>query len=177
MGWISNKIRVTEQIWRITNRGDQLARAIADRHYSRVRKGSRGFVQPGACLVMVTPNYDALWITSWPKFTQHRWRGAWINSMFRNESDYLSSDLIRWAVAATRAVMGEPPDLGMVTFIDDEAIRWKTDPGFCFKMAGFRFDGVCQSGVWALKLPVEKMPVACGPVGWQERLVLNVQLG
>jgi len=60
-----------------------------------------------------------------------------VNSTFRNESDVLSSDLIREAVGITRNDFGELPPLGMVTFVDTKKTRKKRDPGRCYRKAGF----------------------------------------
>jgi hypothetical protein len=60
----------------------------------------------------------AVWTTSWPfaEYVRHAWPGAWVNSLFRNEGDGLSSDLIRQAIAATRSEWPDIPVLGIVTF-------------------------------------------------------------
>jgi len=105
--------------WALSHRADPIARDIADRHYNRQKIGTPQFVPPGRCLVLLSDG--ALWVTSWPypEFVKHAWAGAWVNSCFRNESrQVLSSELIREAVAATRAYWGEPPPLGMITFVD-----------------------------------------------------------
>jgi hypothetical protein len=62
-------------------------------------------------MVLLNDEATALWVTSWPfaEFTKHEWAGAWVNSLFRNESDHLSSDMIRAAVAASVAFFGPPP--------------------------------------------------------------------
>jgi len=64
----------------------------------------------------------ALWVTSWPfaQYVNHRWGGAWVCSCFRAGR---ASVLIRDALAATRHTYGEPPTLGMVTFIDRRHVR------------------------------------------------------
>jgi hypothetical protein len=101
------------QRWHLSWRADPRARTLADRHYNRQSVGAAQFVPPGRCLVLLTKAADALWITSWPfaAYVQHAWSGAWMCSAFRNESPhrYLSSELIREAVAATRAVFAPPP--------------------------------------------------------------------
>lgn len=119
-------------------------RVLADRHYSRQQPGTRRFVPPGRALVLKTEDNKAYWSTSWPfaEYVHHRWGGAWICSAFRNENalggTVRSSELIREAVAATRAFYGEPPALGFVTFVNAEMVRRKRDPGRCFLRAGFR---------------------------------------
>lgn len=163
-------------LWQISWRADPVARAVADRHYNRQAVGAAQFVPPGACVVLRTPEGGAAWITSWPlaKYVQHAWAGAWINSLFRNERRdlYLSSDLIRSAVAATLELWPTPPALGMVTFVDPSKTRRKRDPGRCYRKAGFRHVGFTQGGLWAFQLLPDEMPEACAPFGMQEAMAV-----
>lgn len=126
--------------WYRSHRADDLARPLADRHYNRQKIGAKQFVPPGRCLVLLARDFDALWITSWPfaEYVKHAWAGAWVNSLFRNESPILSSDLIREAVMATAAYWGEVPPLGMVSFIDAKHVRRKRDYGRCYVKAGWQ---------------------------------------
>lgn len=146
--------------WRRSYRADPRALPLADRHYNRQSIGSDQFVPPGACVVLLTEDAGALWVTSWPlpEFTKHAWRGAWINSLFRRESGELASDLIRQAVAATRGVWPNVPELGMVTFVDPEKVRHKRDPGRCYRKAGFKHVGFTEGGLWAFQLLPADMP-------------------
>ena len=150
--------------WALSWRADPVARAIADRHYNRQRVGATQFVPPGRCLVLIRP--QALWVTSWPfaEYVKHAWAGAWVCSCFRNEGPELSSTLIREAVAATRWRFGEPPELGMVTFVDPGKVRRKRDPGRCFRRAGFDLAGQTKGGLVALLLAPDAMPRATAPV-------------
>jgi len=102
-----------DQPWHLSFRADPRALPLADRHYNRQKIGAPQFVPPGGCLVLLTAQADALWVTSTPKaeYTKHAWAGAWVNSTFRNESGRLSSDLIMAAVAASVAQLGQPPPL------------------------------------------------------------------
>lgn len=164
--------------WQLSWRADPVARQIADRHYNRQSIGSAQFVPPGRCLVLTTPNSTGergcLWVTSWPfaEYVQHAWAGAWMCSAFRNEAPdaYLSSDLIRDAVAATVAEW-DPPELGMVTFVDAAKTRRKRDPGRCFLRAGFRVVGETKKGLVALALAPEDMPAPERALGTQGVLV------
>lgn len=126
-------------VWEISHRAEDRARILADRHYNRQRVGAKHFVPPGRCVVLVTPNNDAVWVTSWPfaQYTRHAWGGAWVNSLFRNESDQLSSDLIRAAIAKTRTIWPDVPQMGMITFVDTKKTKRKRDPGRCYIKAGF----------------------------------------
>lgn len=159
--------------WHLSDRADPSVRPLADRHYNRQAIGSPQFVPPGRCLVLKTTDGAAFWVTSWPEFAQHEWDGAWNNSAFRNERRdvYLSSDLIREAVAATRWRWPDVPDLGMVTMVDPGSVRRKRDPGRCYLRAGFRQVGVTKTRhrlVFQM-LPSE-MPEAAAPLDSQEVL-------
>lgn len=111
--------------WHLSHRADSRGAVLADRHYSRKTIGHPQFVPPGRCIVLLTSPATALWVSSWPyaQYVRHAWPGAWICSLFRNESPYLSSELITQAVAVTRWIWGQPPSLGMVTFVDTTKVR------------------------------------------------------
>ncbi len=158
--------------WALSHRFDRRALPLADRHYSRRKPGSPQFVPPGRCLVLLTPDARALWVTSWPiaDFVRHAWAGAWVCSLFRNESDELASRLIVDAVAATRWRYGDPPPLGMVSFVDAAKVRHKRDPGRCFVRAGFELCGETKGGLLAFLIAPERMPPAEPPRGANLRL-------
>lgn len=160
--------------WWLSHRADPRAVRIADRHYNRQKIGTPQFVPPGSCLVLLTPEANALWVTSAPlaEYVRHAWAGAWVCNCFRNESDgqYLSSDLIRQAVAATRFYYGEPPERGMVTFVNAGKVRHKRDPGRCYLRAGWRLVGKTQGGLVALQLLPSEMPAPAPANGAQLEL-------
>ena len=145
--------------WQPSHRADARAVAIADRHYNRQKIGSPQFVPPGRNV-----NYrhedDALWTTSWPfaEYVRHAWGGAWVNSLFRNESDRLSSELIVDAVAHTRAHWPDVPELGIVSFVDAGKTRRKRDPGRCYRRAGWTHVGFTKGGLYAFQLLEVDMP-------------------
>jgi hypothetical protein len=117
--------------------------------------------------VLLTPEADALWVTSWPlaEYVKHEWAGAWVCSLFRNDGPVLSSALIGEAVAVTRYHFGEPPPLGMVTFVDASKVRHKRDQGRCYRRAGFTPWGRTKGGLLALGLLPGDMPEATPPLG------------
>lgn len=160
--------RTADQPWMLSDRFDPASCAIADRHYSRRKVGSPQFVPPGRCLVLRTPDAPCVWVTSWPyaEFVRHAWPGAWVCSLFRNEARdrFLSSDLIVAAVAATVAVW-DPPELGMVTFIDPKKTRRKRDPGRCYLRAGFKRVGETKGGLVALQMLPDEMPPPVPAIG------------
>lgn len=158
--------------WALSYRADPPAARLADRHYTRQSPGAPQFVPPGRCVVLTRPG--GLWVTSWPyaEWVKHAWAGAWVCSLFRNEAgDVLSSVLIGEAVAATRAVFGEPPALGIVTFVDAAKVRRKRDPGRCFLRAGWCHVGYTAGGLVALQQLPDEMPAADEPIGYQPALL------
>lgn len=161
--------RLEKQRWHLSHRGDTRALPLADRHYNRQKIGSSQFVPPGRCLVLLTPEANALWVTSWPKgeYVRHAWPGAWLSSAFRNESSILSSELVVQAVAATCARFGKPPKHGMITFIDPRHVRHKRDLGRCYRKAGFVEAGETADGLMTLQLAPGDMPMALA--AWPQR--------
>lgn len=159
--------------WQLSDRAEPATRAIADRHYNRQKVGTPQFVPPGRCVVLRTPEADAFWITSWPfaEYVKHAWPGAWVCSAFRNESEHLSSELIREALSATLAIWPKPPDLGMVTFVDTKKIRRKRDWGRCYLKAGFKNVGETKGGLVALQLLPAEMPDPYPALGTQDSLL------
>lgn len=152
--------------WVRSYRADPRARLVADRHYNRQKVGAAQFVPPGGCVVLATADYGALWVTSTPlaEYVKHDWAGAWVNSLFRNESRaVLSSRLIGEAVAATRAIVGEPSALGIVSFVDASEVKRKRDPGRCYRRAGWRHVGFTKAGLWVFQQLPDEMPAPCPP--------------
>lgn len=142
-------------IWEKSNRFDQRAREIADRHYNRQKPGTPQFVPPGRCCVLYAENDSgrAFWVTSYPfaEYVRHAWAGAWVCSAFRNEGAGVASEMIREAVAATRAHFGEPPELGMITFIDTKKVKptkvhGRDTWGLTYIKAGFKPVGKTKAG-------------------------------
>lgn len=151
--------------WCMSHRADPAAKVLADRHYNRQRPDSPQFAPPGSCLVLVTDCARAFWITSAPfaEYVKHAWAGAWVCSAFRSEGAGVASTLIRQAVAASLDYYGEPPTLGMVTFIDrDEVkptpVRGKLVWGWTWIKAGFREVGETKGGLLAFQLLPADMP-------------------
>jgi hypothetical protein len=151
--------------WRLSHRADPKARILADRHYNRQKIGSPQFVPPGRCLVLITQDEKAFWVTSWPfaEYVKHDWAGAWVCSAFRSEGAGVASDLIRAAVAATVAHYGTAPPLGMVTFVDTRkvqptVVRGNHVWGWTYLKAGFLIAGKTKGGLLALQMTPDRMP-------------------
>ena len=148
--------------WRRSDRADPRALPLADAHYNRQHIGSPQFVPPGRCVVLLTVDAHAVWVTSWPfaEYTKHAWAGAWVNSLFRREDGPIASELIAFAVATTRAIWTTPPPLGIVTFVNADKTRRKRDPGRCYRKAGWKHVGFTEGGLWAFQQLPREMPAA-----------------
>ena len=170
-------------IWTRSHRADKEALPVADRHYNRQKPGSRQFVPPGRCVVLKhvrDGECKALWVTSWPfaEYVKHAWAGAWVNSCFRKECEGNASDFIREAVACTLGVWPDPPELGMVTFIDPKhvkprMIRSRPTWGHSYFEAGFTHVGYTKGGLWAFQMLPTEMPEAVELQDAQMRLVME----
>jgi hypothetical protein len=159
--------------WYISDQYDPRVAQLADRHYSRMRPGTRQIAPPGRMLVLVDQDayaseVSAVWVSSWPYAAMLRRTWAtesWMDTLFRNESPVLSSELILEAIAATRWYWGMPPRDGIVTIIDQRKVK-SVNPGYCYKMAGFQHSGYTQRDrLHILQLLPEAMPAARMPLG------------
>lgn len=166
--------------WCASNRADPVARVIADRHYNRQAVGAEQFVPPGRCVVLVEDTARAFWVTSWPfaEYVKHGWPGAWICSAFRSEDAGGSIELVRQALSATRAALGEPPELGLVTFIDHQKVKptlIRNHPtwGWIWIKAGFRYVGQTKAGLLAFQILPADMPA---PIAAKQRLAQGLPL-
>ena len=128
-------------IWRISRDADPDGRKLADNHYSRKTKGAKYFCGPGEKLVLITPDKNALFVWRKNKYRQDGQKGVEC-SLFRNEGTYLSSKLIKQAVKMAREKWA---NARLFTYINPSAIK-STDPGHCFKQAGWRKIGTNQNG-------------------------------
>lgn len=155
--------------WCASHRADPAAARLADRHYNRQKIGSPQFAPTGSCCVFVTDCGRGFWVTSYPKaeWVKHAWAGAWVCSAFRSEGAGVASELIREAVAATRAYYGDPPPLGMITFIDRKkvkpmVVRGRNVWGWSYHQAGFIYVGETKGGLLAMQLLPAAMPEPSG---------------
>lgn len=138
--------------WIIVRDGNDTARSIFDRHYSRrvYREGRkpRLIVGPGAKMVLLTPDARALFI--WRKFISDNDQTGVNCAVFRNEGDQLSSDLIR---AADAIAFARWPGERHYTYVDKRKVA-SANPGFCFIIAGWRRCGrTARNGLYILELP------------------------
>lgn len=122
--------------------GNDTARAIFDRHYSRYRyadgRNPSLFVGPGEKMVLLTACARALFV--WRKFVSMDAQDGINCAVFRNEGGGLSSTLIGEAMA--RAWERWPGER-LYTYVNPRRIR-STNPGFCFLQAGWRRCGTTK---------------------------------
>lgn len=115
--------------------GDARAYAIYQRHYSaRKYKTTRHrtlFAGPGEKMILMTLHCDALFV--WRKFIDASGQQGVNCAVFRNESEYLSSTLINEAVGYAWIRW---PGQRLYTYVNPKRIK-STNPGYCFKMAGW----------------------------------------
>lgn len=133
--------------------GDARARSLYERHYScRHYKDGRKrtiFVGPGEKMVLLTLNCDALFI--WRKFIDDSGQTGVNCSVFRNESNILASKLIR---EAEQAAWARWPGERLYTYVDGNKIQ-SVNPGYCFKVAGWRACGITKRSKLVI---LEKLP-------------------
>lgn len=134
--------------WHITHKFDRDAASLADRHYSRGMIGSPQFMPPGQTLVLLAVWHDAVfgWWRPHPDsgiIAMNKLDG-WTCTIFRNEGQYLSSNLILDAEGILSDQYTCGPD-GMITYVYDAKVR-STNPGYCFRMAGWDIRGRSADG-------------------------------
>ena len=131
-------------MWTRVTKFNPLACALADRHYSRRKIGAPQFMPPGETVVLLSGDARAVfgWWRPHPSSGLKAMNGldGWTCTIFRNESEILSSTLVLAAetfLLALGVTIG--PD-GLLTYVWDKKIR-SSNPGYCFKIAGWRAVG------------------------------------
>ena len=139
--------------WHQCRDGDDGAREIYDRHYSRYHykdgRKPKLFVGPGEKMVLITEAGDAIWC--WRKFKDASGQQGINNAIFRNEGAILSSLLI---LDAEELAWSRWPSERLYTYVKPTGIR-STNPGACYKKAGWRVCGVTK---WNKLVILEKCP-------------------
>lgn len=138
--------------WFEVDKGDPRCRELADRHYSRQTIGHPMWTRPGWNFVLYAEQRNgrsAVFCWWRPKWEAGVLRKDGLRAIectiFRNETRFWSSDLIRDAVAAVQtwehAVDVEWPD-GLITGVNAAATaQGRSDAsraGHCFREAGWR---------------------------------------
>lgn len=133
--------------------GDDRVRGFYRRHYScrhyRDGRNPRLFVGPGEKLVLLTQYSDACFI--WRKFIDAAIpKQTGVNcSLFRNESDVLSSQLI---IEADEIAWEKWGNERLYTYVNPKKIK-STNPGYCYIQAGWtRLPYLTKSGKVVLEI-------------------------
>lgn len=137
--------------WIEVKDGDDRARGIFDRHYSRHHyvdgRKPRVFVGPGYKMVLLTQDCKALWV--WRKFIDKSGQQGVNCAVFRNESETLKSSwLIEKAVELARVRW---PEERFYTYVNGKKIK-STNPGYCYLQAGWQKCGITKGGLTILEL-------------------------
>lgn len=138
--------------WRESRDGNPVGLSIYRRHYSRyVYRDGRDpalFVGPGEKTVLLSHDDDALFV--WRKFIDGSGQQGINCAVFRNESRHLSSELI---LDAEWWASSRWPGERMYTYVNAARVR-SSNPGYCFKRAGWVVCGTTKGGL----LILEKVP-------------------
>lgn len=127
-------------------RCDLESRLLADRHYSRQTVGAREFMGNGRTLVLRDTAGTVVLGWLYPRAAMHVIDALWC-SIFRNESDRRSSEFI---LEAERMAVEKWPDIPrFATYIDPRKIA-SCNPGYCFKVVGYRHVGNSKRGLHLL---------------------------
>ena len=121
---------------------------LADRHYSRRTPGAKQFCYSGRKLVLRDAAGTVLFVWLWPDPALRMDRQTGYNcAIFRNESSRLSSEIV---LEAERHAFEKWGPERLYTYVDPRKIR-STNPGACFKAAGWRRAGLSSSGLVLLE--------------------------
>ena len=163
-----------KSLWTVTNKADQRPRFLADRHYTRQSPGHPMWTRPGWNLILYCQQANGRaaafcwWRPKWESGIVGTERKDGLQAiecaLFRNETRYRSSTLIRQAVERLRswphALDVAIPD-GLITGVNSAATAGGRSPdspaGKCFVEAGWElFDKPGRNrraDVW-LRLPL-----------------------
>lgn len=135
----STEMMTGSRFWRASRDGNPMGLALYRRHYSSRRyKDGRDpalFVGPGEKMVLLSHLDDALFV--WRRFIDASGQLGVNCAVFRNESPHRASEMILDAEIWARERW---PGERLYTYVNPDQIR-STNPGYCFKMAGWRACG------------------------------------
>lgn len=144
-------------LWDLSSSGkyDPIGRELCRNHYSRRKPESPQFMPPGETFVLISRDKRAVW-GWWRPHPRSGIRAmnkldGWTCSLFANHGGTRSSELVldaeaslRWLDSHGRTAAPCGPD-GLLTYVDPKKIR-SSNPGCCFKLAGWRFRGLDAKG-------------------------------
>lgn len=122
-------------LWHVTKKTDDSCRQLADRHYSRQTIGAANFCRPGNNYVLRTLEGNAVWVSWYSKYRDDKFNAIEC-TLFRNESVYLSSELILLASLMTFKHFGENAPQTIITYVKADSVQ-STNAGYCYLKAGY----------------------------------------
>lgn len=125
----------------VSGKFDRVGASLADKHYSRRKPGSPQFMPPGQTIVLIGHDMRAVW--GW--WRPHPSSGivamngldGWTCTIFRNEGDMLSSELVLDAELAIAALGHNCGPSGLLTYVCIREVQ-SPNPGYCFQRAGWQ---------------------------------------
>lgn len=130
--------------WVEVRDGHPSALDLFKRHYSKLLyrdgRNPKRFVGPGFRMVLLSTCGRALFV--WKKFMSKDGQLGLYCSIFRNESEYLSSWLIKEAMLL--AEQRWPKEIRYFTYVNPRKIK-SVNPGYSFKQAGWNYCGITKS--------------------------------
>jgi hypothetical protein len=144
-------------LWLLARSGkyDPIGCQLVRGHYSRRKPDSPQFMPPGETVVLVSRSQSAVW--GWwrphPQSGIKAMNGhdGWTCSVFANHGGGQSSMLIldaEYALAvldAARRLAAPCGPSGMLTYVWRAKVR-SSNPGYCYKVAGWKKIGTCARG-------------------------------
>ena len=122
--------------WFAVKDGNLVALDLFSRHYSKYHyadgRQSKLIAGPGEKMVLLTADGRALFV--WRKFIDRSGQKGINCAIFRNEGNYLSSELI---LEAEQLAWLRWPGERLYTYVNDKKIK-SNNPGYCFLMANWR---------------------------------------
>lgn len=140
--------------WVAAQDGDAQARALYWRHYSHRRyadgRRPKKIIGPGEYMLLIRPQGDAIF--AWRKFLSDDGQGGVCCCIFHSEAPILSSLLIR---EADELAWVRWPGERHYTYVNPRKIK-STNPGYCFKLAGWHVTGRSKGGLVILAIEPPK---------------------
>lgn len=153
--------------------GNEKGLELYERHYSCYQyadgRDRKLFVGPGFKTVLINREQNALFV--WRKFFDKSGQVGINCAVFRNEGIILSSTLIKEAVE----IIGlKYPGARLYTYVNENSIK-STNPGCCFKKAGWKKSGYTKGGLLILEsfAPAEnaiEQKLACKTIYGKQKL-------
>lgn len=139
--------------WFETVRFDPLAIALFHRHYSygrpKASHRTQGISGPGTSLTLIDASGFDLFLWKISRFRRDAQTGVECTVFHKESSALLASDMIRQADAL--AWRRWPLQRRHFTFVDRRKVG-SVNPGYCFKMAGWRSCGQSAGGLDVLEV-------------------------